>query len=52
MLIKLTVRQQPKEGKGEVPFPQYATVEIRGDLAIVKDLLEKIKLNSGNYTFE
>lgn len=52
MLVKLTVRKQPEEGKSEGPFPQYATVEIKGDFVMVNDLLEKIKLNSEDYTFE
>ena len=51
MNIKVTVIKK-EEGKGEVPFPKYAVVEISGDEAIVRDLFEKIQKDSGTYEFE
>ena len=51
MNIKVTVIKK-EEGKGEVPFPKYAVVEISGDEAIVRDLFEKIQQEQETYRLE
>lgn len=51
MNIKVTLIEK-QEGKGEVPRPKYAVVEISGNEAIVRDLWEKIQQESKTYRLE
>lgn len=53
MEIKVIVKKKPEDCEGECPSPRYATVEIKGDSTIVKDLFDKIRgFYSEDYTFE
>ena len=49
MQVKITVVGKANE---ENQVPPYATVEISGNEAIVRDLLQKIEQDAAEYRFE